>query len=161
MKALKIIPIFFLVFFNCQGQQTLQKNKESTPKPDENIQVNKEYDEHGNLIKYDSIYSYSYSSNGKINDRIKMQFQHHFNKHPFFNDDFFDHFFQQDSLGGPFNKRNFFFDGFMNQDEDIKSMMKRMDSIQQMFFNQHSTPLIPAEPEKSKPNTHKTHFKQI
>jgi hypothetical protein len=78
MKALKIIPIFFLVFFNCQGQETQQKNKESAIKPDENIQVNKEYDDQGNLTRYDSIYSYSYSSNGKLNDSIKMQFQKSF-----------------------------------------------------------------------------------
>ncbi|MCF7561843.1 hypothetical protein L3X39_14450 [Sabulilitoribacter multivorans] len=152
MKTLKIIPIFFLIFFNCSGQQKQQENKEPAIKPDENIQVNKEYDEYGNLTRYDSIYSYSYSSNGKLNDSIKMQFQRHFNNHSFFNDSFFNDFFKRDSITGHFNPENFFFDGFMNQDTHIKSMMKRMDSIQQLFFNQNQRSIIPAEPETEKMN---------
>ncbi|MEN3322373.1 hypothetical protein VP395_01415 [Mariniflexile soesokkakense] len=147
MKTLKFIPIFFLLFFNCTAQNK-QKTEEKALKPDENIQVNKEYDEYGNLTKYDSIYSYSYSSNGKLNDSLKMQFQKHFNNHSFFNDSFFDDFFKQDSISGHFNPQNFFYDGFMNQDEHIKSMMKRMDSIQQQFFNQNFQSIIPAEPQK-------------
>lgn len=158
MKTLKIIPIFFLLFFNCSGQQ---KNEENNVKPDENITVNKAYDEEGNLTRYDSIYSYSYSSNGKLNDSIKMQFQRHFKNHSFFNESFYDDFFERDSISGEFNHENFFFDGFMNQDEGIKSMMKRMDSIQQLFFNQHQRSIIPAEPEKQKSNTEKINFKQI
>ena len=148
MKTLKLMPLFCLLFFNCSGQDK-QKTETNTIKPDENITVNKEYDEHGNLTRYDSIYSYSYSSGNKLNDSIKMQFQRHFNNHSFFNDSFFDDFFKRDSTTGLFNHDNFFFDGFMNQDDEIKSMMKRMDSIQQLFFNQNQRSIIPAEPEKS------------
>ncbi|MFI0430787.1 hypothetical protein [Mariniflexile sp. HMF6888] len=147
MKTLKFILIFFLLFYNCMAQNK-QKTKEDSLKPNENVQVNKEYEEHGNLIKYDSIYSYSYSSDGKINDSIKMQFQKHFKNHSFFNDSFFDDFFKQDSASGHFNPHNFFYKGFMNQDDHIKNMMKRMDSIQQLFFEQNFQSIIPAEPEK-------------
>ncbi|MDU8887197.1 hypothetical protein RXV94_13580 [Yeosuana sp. MJ-SS3] len=146
MKTLKLTLLFCLLFFNCSGQDK-SKTKENSIKPNENIQVNKEYDEFGNLTKYDSIYSYSYSSNGKLNDSIKMQFQSHFNNHSFFNDSFFDDFFKQDSLTGHFNPKNFFFDGFTNQDDEIKSMMKRMDSIQDLFFNQYQRSIIPPESE--------------
>ena len=147
MKTLKLFPLFCLIFFNCTGQDK-QKTKNQAINPDENITVNKEFDEHGNLIKYDSIYSYSYSSGNKLNDSIKMQFKKHFNTHSLFNDSFFEDFFQIDSTTGRFNHRNFFFDGFTNQDEEIKSMMKRMDSIQQLFFNQNQRSIIPAEPLK-------------
>jgi hypothetical protein len=150
MKTLKIIPILFLLFFSCNAQEKKQEhNEQNSIKPDENVQVNKEYDEFGNLIRYDSVYSYSYSSNGKINDSLKMQFQRHFNNHSIFNDSFFDDFFKRDSISGDFNHDDFFIDGFMNQDEGIKSIMKRMDSIQQLFFNQRQRSIIPAEPEKS------------
>lgn len=159
MKTLKIIPIFLLFIFSCAGQE--KQNNETALKPDENITVSKEYDEHGNLIKYDSIYSYSYSSNGKLNDSIKMEFQKHFKNHSFFNDSFYDDFFGKDSLTGQFNSDDFFYKGFMNQNEQIKRMMKRMDSIQQLFFEQHSRPIIPAEPENTEPKTKKTNFKQI
>jgi hypothetical protein len=40
----------------------------------------------------------------------------------------------------------------MNQDAQIKSMMKRMDSIQQLFFNENQRSIIPAEPETEKMN---------
>ncbi|MDG1729786.1 MAG: hypothetical protein P8K68_04020 [Algibacter sp.] len=160
MKALKLMPLFCLLFLHCSGQDK-QKKAEKTIKPNENIQVNKAYDAFGNLIKYDSIYSYSYSSNDTLNNRIKMQFQKHFNNHSFFNDSFYNDFFGRDSITGGFNSKDFFHDGFMNQNDQIKSMMQRMDSIQQLFFNQHARPIIPAEPEKQKPSTEKINFKQI
>ncbi|TNJ42440.1 hypothetical protein KFZ70_14800 [Tamlana fucoidanivorans] len=161
MKTLKYMPLFcLLLFFNCSGQNKDSKAKNGNS-PDENISVNKEYDEHGNLIKYDSIYSYSYSSNGKTPDSLKLKFQKHFNSHSFFNDAFFDDFFQKDSISNHFDYENFFYDGFMNQDEHIKNMMRRMDSIQQLFFNQQQKPIIPAEPEKSRSNTKNMALKQI
>ena len=154
MKTLKIIPILILISYNAIGQ-------ENATKPNENITVNKEYDEQGNLISYDSIYSYSYSSNAKLHDSIKMEFQRHFNNNSFFNDAFFNDFFKRDSVTNQLNHKHFFFDGFMNHDGVIKNMMKRMDSIQQLFFNEDAIPHIPDKPEKTKPQTKKSNFKQI
>ncbi|SHI57595.1 hypothetical protein [Algibacter luteus] len=161
MKTVYLIPLFCLLCFNCSGQDK-QKSEAQALKPDANITVNKEYDEHGNLTRYDSIYSYSYSSNGKLNDSLKLQFQQHFNNHNFFNDSFFDDFFGKDSIsGGGFYPDNFFQKGFMNHNQHLQHMMKRMDSIQNLFFNNFDRPIIPAEPEKVKPETKKTEFKQI
>ncbi|TWO31705.1 hypothetical protein E1J38_012445 [Seonamhaeicola sediminis] len=151
MKALKILPLFCLLFFNCSGQDKQKQVKTPNLKPDENITVNKEYDEYGNLKRYDSIYSYSYSSNGKISDSLTLQFQKHFNNHSLFNDSFFDDFFGKDSSTGGFYPDNFFHNGFMNHNKQIEDMMKRMDSIQKLFFNKRLTPIVPAEPEKEKP----------
>jgi hypothetical protein len=146
MKPLNFVLLFCLLFFNCSGQNK-QKSDENTIKPDENIKVNKEYDEFGNLIKYDSIYSYSYSSNSKLQDSLKQKFQQHFNTHSFFNDSFFDNFFKPDSLSGNFNPDDFFNNGFMNHDGQIKNMMQRMDSIQKLFFNQYQGNFLPVEPK--------------
>jgi hypothetical protein len=149
MKTLQLIPLFCLLFFNCSGQDKSQKTEDNNIKPEENITVNKEYDEFGNLKRYDSIYSYSYSSNGKLSDSLKLQFQKHFKNHSLFNDTFFDDFFGKDSSsGGGFYPDNFFHNGFINQDEHIKQMMQRMDSIQQLFFNDSRGMIIPPEPEK-------------
>lgn len=149
MKTLHLLPLFCLLFYNCSGQDKVQKKEENTIKPDENITLNKEYDEFGNLKRYDSIYSYSYSSNGKLSDSLKLQFQQHFNNHSFFEDSFFDDFFGKDSLsGGGFYPDNFFQKGFMNHNQQIQDMMKRMDSIQQLFFNDRRQMIIPPEPEK-------------
>ncbi|XMO85548.1 hypothetical protein AAFN75_12195 [Algibacter sp. AS12] len=160
MRTLNLIPLFCLLFFNCSGQDK-QQSEPLALKPDENITVNKEYDENGNLTRYDSIYSYSYSSNEKVNDSLKMEFQKHFNSHSFFNDSFFNDFFGRDSDSKQFHSENFFHDGFMNHNQQIEHMMRRMDSIQQLFFNQQSRPIIPAEPENKKPKTEQINFKQI
>ena len=148
MKALQFIPLCCLIFFNCSAQNDTKPPKNNTLKPNENISVNKEYDEFGNLKRYDSIYSYSYSSNGKVNDRLMLNFQRHFNGHTLFEDSFFDDFFGKDSSAGGFYPDNFFQKGFMNQNKEIETIMRRMDSIQQLFFNQNRGMMIPPEPEK-------------
>lgn len=57
-----------LFFGSCQGQLKTKNSSSadslSFNKPKENIKVNKKYDENGNLIEYDSVYSYSYSYSG-------------------------------------------------------------------------------------------------
>lgn len=64
MKKAIIIIILILVG-NIEISYSQQKNSDQ---PDERIEVNREYDERGNLIRYDSIYSYS-SSNSSMSSR--------------------------------------------------------------------------------------------
>lgn len=81
--------------------------------PNGNWQVHKEYDEQGNLVSMDSIYSYSRYSNGmqlepqerdslmqKIHDRMRTNFES------------------------------------MGNDQNLFSITVPSDSIQQIFFNQ-------------------------
>lgn len=150
MKTLQLIPLFCLLFFNCSGQNKQKQAEDSKIKPDESITVNKEYDEFGNLTRYDSIYSYSYSSNGKLSDSLKLKFQKHFNNHSIFDDDFFEDFFGKDSITGGFYPENFFHNGFINHNKHIENMMKRMDSIQQLFFYDDPKTLIPKTSKKEK-----------
>ena len=146
MKTLNILPIFLFLMLSCTAQDKQQKKEQqnnTTNAPKENVQVNKEYDEFGNLIKFDSIYSYSYSSNGQLNDSIILKMQEQFSKNKLFGQQFFNNFFEEDST---FFKDHFFSKGFINHDEQFNQMMKRMDSIQQLYFNQRRG-LIPPEPE--------------
>jgi len=65
MKHVIAIACLAVVFqiSSCQGQDEKQKGKEKPAvNPQTNISVNKEYDESGNLIRYDSTYSYYYSN---------------------------------------------------------------------------------------------------
>jgi len=87
--------------------------------PDVNIKVTTEYDESGNVIRYDSTYSYSYSGNNlSMFDSIYRNFypdfqmnsmnfsSHRFMNEPFFSDPnfpfgsnlFFQDFFESDSM---------------------------------------------------------------
>lgn len=92
MKKIVLVIISFLMFgvfyvpaqsvtnirekvIELQKQKMQQKKQEqlsTTNQPNEKIKVTREYDENGNLIRYDSTYSYFYSSNGEIsNGEIK------------------------------------------------------------------------------------------
>ena len=52
----------FIVLTMCLFlNSTAQKNDQKTNTPKEEIKVNREYDKNGNLIKFDSLYSYSWS----------------------------------------------------------------------------------------------------
>lgn len=52
------ISIVFFIFIN----NVINAQTKKTHKPDVKIRVNKETDEYGNIIKYDSVYFYSWSN---------------------------------------------------------------------------------------------------
>ncbi|MBT8301728.1 MAG: hypothetical protein KJO63_10370, partial [Maribacter sp.] len=73
----RIIAILVvLTFMGCKGQEKEKKDvskeekQEKPQEPNGQWEVHREYDEAGNLIKYDSIYSYSYSN--KNGDSVKI-----------------------------------------------------------------------------------------
>src|ERR1043166_2479895 len=99
--------IVVLLLTTCSGQDNKKRdekkhlsNGDGTNKPRTEVKVNRKYDSKGNLIHFDSTYSYFYSSKGL--DSVKMgadtifhRFRSHF-KHDFpsfsgceFNDLFF------------------------------------------------------------------------
>jgi DNA primase len=99
------------------------------------VKVHKEYDEDGNLIRYDSTYVYIWSSDStyhfpsdssffnfsdihEMRKKMQEQMENLFNRdsavrnsfqHPFFSDDFFNsNFFQNDSFSRDSSHNNFF-----------------------------------------------------
>jgi len=121
------------------GQDNHDRNDTLKVQPDINIRVNKEYDENGNLIRYDSTYTYVYSNidnNVQLRDSIFNEFMQHFNEHfgikddPFFNDMFFnDSLLQYD-----FYKKDFFRDRFNENQGWIEKMLREMDSLKNEFY---------------------------
>jgi len=92
--------------------------KSITTEPDVDISVNKEYDENGNIIRYDSTYSYSYSggSYAEFDSIMKsmMPGQLHGFNDPFFSDDFMSGF--PSPFGGdPFFNNFFLTDSLMQE----------------------------------------------
>ena len=107
--------------------------------PDINIKVNKEYDENGNLIRYDSTYTYVYSNidgNVQLQDSIFNEFMKHFNDHFGITDDpFFNNFFFTDSLlQYDFYKKDFFHNRFNDNLDLIDKMLREMDSLKNEFY---------------------------
>jgi hypothetical protein len=112
-------------------------------------EVQKEYDEFGNLIKYDSIYSYSYSNmegdSLRVNlDSIMDSFKGYFKDRALFSQgDRFSYFPHPDSLFmDDFFSNDYFFRTWERQQSEMEDMMKRMDSMRNAFMKQHHSGLM-------------------
>lgn len=143
MKRIWMIFISVTLILNsCNGQEKeLKSDKLGALKnaPKEDVKVNKEYDEDGNLIKYDSTYTYFYSNieNDSIaedsiftNFKNMFELQYPFSYKPYFNDLFF-----EDSLMKyDFYKEDFFLERFKQNMVQTEKMFQDMDSIKNKYF---------------------------
>jgi hypothetical protein len=154
MKTLKLMLLSFLfvVFFGCNAQtqkgsaQQGDKNSskaavnDSLNKPRIDVKVNKQYDDKGHIIKFDSTYSYYYSSpkgsSRLANDSVFSSFRSFFEKsYPnlmdrnsnsiFFNDSLFKYDFFNDDY---FQKR------FELNQKMFGNMYRQMDSIKRDYL---------------------------
>jgi len=111
--------LLLALIFGFQWTMTAQKSKLNPTAPKEDIRVNREYDENGNLIKFDSLYSYSWSGDSLLVDSI-----HPGNFRIPFGNDF--HFFSDSSFFGP--------KFFQDRDQDWFDLLSRkQDSIMNQF----------------------------
>ncbi|MEI6823072.1 MAG: hypothetical protein WCL51_14160 [Bacteroidota bacterium] len=127
------------------GEDSLKTNQ-----PQVNYKVNKQYDEHGNLISYDSTYTYSYSSPGADvnitfgNDSAFDMFGNMNMPIGMFNNDIFNRFFKSDSTqflnNNMFLNDPFFNNGFDMMDQ-MREQMKRMQQMDSLFKIQRNTPV--------------------
>ncbi len=130
-----------LILSGCNGQTQQENNdiKADTIQPKTDIRVNKEYDENGNLIRYDSSYSSYYSNikgNTMLGDSIFNNFRNHFNQRYLFSDEaFFENYFFEDSLlHYDFYKNDFFSNRFKRNMEYMDQLFWEMDSIKNKFY---------------------------
>lgn len=136
-----------LIFSGCNGQDVKKEQKKNNTnstlisgnQPKEDIKVNKEFDKDGNLIRYDSTYTYYYSNidrNKTVGDSIFSNFRCMFEDYyPFSTKPYFDNLFFEDSLlHYDFYKKDFFYDRFMQNMQQMDRMFREMDSIKNKFF---------------------------
>ena len=138
MKKWMIFALLLtLSFSSCNGQKD-KKGTKPDLKPNENVIVNKEYDENGNLIRYDSTYTYFYSNidSDKVRDSILKNFKEQFNQQFWFSDEpFFDDFFFNDSLmQRDFYTNDFFTKRFQKDMQKMEQLFREMDSIKNQFY---------------------------
>jgi hypothetical protein len=131
-----------------QSTADIKKNnsvnaKDSLNKPQVNIKVNRRYDDKGNMIGFDSTYS-SYYSNVKGDttqmDSLMTSFDRYFNLNHsnFFGNEFKPLFFN-DSLRYPdFFHQDYFMKRYELNDQYMRNMMQRMDSIKNKFYHDKS-----------------------
>jgi len=122
-KTFLLLFLFVIIYYS----NNIQAQNKSESKPDVHINVNREFDEKGNVIKYDSTYSWSWSSDGSqsINDSIAAKFPQILNNKSFFDNSFNNQF-------NFFNDTTFFGNDpmFGNFEKQMQEMLQRQ---QQMF----------------------------
>jgi hypothetical protein len=126
--------------FSCTYAQSVDQgtNQKKNNEPDVHISVNRELDNNGNVTRYDSTYSWSWSSDGSqpvpqnffLNDSNQIGF---FDKNIFFDDSLINQ-----SFNDPV---------FNNFEKQMQEMMQRQQQMMNEFFSQ--PPLSPAPEEKN------------
>ena len=139
--------IVLLSLTACSGQQKEQlegKEKEAKPEietPKGAWEVKKEYDEFGNLIRYDSVYSWSYSNIKGDSVRVNLDSIMDLFRADFVGDslflwrDRFSYFPKADSLFmQDFFEEDYFFRNWEEQQQDMLELMRKMDSSRNAFL---------------------------
>jgi len=144
MKRLSLFLMFAGLFASaCNGQkqpdEIEEKDSQKEHSPQTNIIVNKKYDEAGNLIRYDSSYTYYYSNienDSLLEDSLLGSFEKLLQqKYPFSGSSFFNDFFFDDSLmHHDFYKNDFFSERFRQNREQMDKLFREMDQMKNQFF---------------------------
>lgn len=134
----KILFIIIPFYFISMGLYAQNESLKKINQPKTNIEVKREYDKNGNLIRYDSTYSYYYSNienDSLFRDSLLNQFQNHFKKrHLFFEDQFYRDYFFSDSLFDFNSPMKDFFEEFRNKKYQMEDFFWEMDSIRKRFL---------------------------
>lgn len=162
MKKYILATALAVISLSCSGQnkkegkvQKIEKEKSKIEQPKGSWTVEKEFDDQGNLIRYDSIYSWTSSSdlsNLSAHDRdsllqkFKSRFYTDFSE---FESQGFDNIFSQDSL---FSQRFFndeFFESNFGRDfMDIDRIRQEMFEKQKKFLEKYQSEFKKPEEKK-------------
>lgn len=161
MKTYLLLLMVGLLSMGCNAQENQSKKIENTKsdntlveQPEGTWIVDKEFDENGNLIRYDSIYSWS--SNGEydklsLNDKdsLMQSFKSRFFKnYSGFDGEGFSAVFSQDSLfANHFFNDDFFDSNFGNDLMDIDKLREQMMAREKKFLEKYQSEFIKPEPE--------------
>jgi len=163
MKKLAWIIIIPILLASCNAQNSSKngdesKSKNSTMitenknKPKVDIKVNKKYDEYGNLIGYDSTYTWTYSNiegdSIQVNaDSVINHFRPYISDHyPFMIDPFYDNIFLNDSdLYNNFYNSDYYLHLWEEHDRLMNKAFRELDSIKSEFFRNNYPGLQPVK----------------
>ncbi len=153
MKRYSLLLMVGMFSIGCNGQKDDTKNPETNEsearimeQPEGTWRVDKEFDENGNMIRYDSIFSWSSHNNfnnfsPSERDSLMQSFKSRFfMNYSHFEDHGFEDVFAKDSL---FSNR-FFNDGFFESDfgrdfMDLDSLRQQMLERQKRFLRKYQS----------------------
>jgi hypothetical protein len=161
MKKYVLLFMLGLLSMSCKGQENetkkvekVENQKNIVEEPKGTWKVDKEFDENGNLIRYDSIYSWT--SNDKFDnlslsdkDSLIQSFKSRFfSNYSVLKNQGFEDVFSQDSL---FSKRFFnddFFESPFGKDfMDVDKIRQQMIERQKKFLKKYQSEFIKPENE--------------
>ena len=161
MKKYILLFMVGLLSVSCKGQENetkkIEKEENQTKiveEPKGTWKVDKEFDENGNLIRYDSIYSWT--SNDKFDnlslsnkDSLMQSFKSRFfsNFSGFENQGFEDVFSQDSLFSKQFFNDDFFGSNFGNDFMDIDKLRQQMIERQKKFSEKYQSEFIKPEDE--------------
>lgn len=148
MRFVLVAVLLTVGLSSCNGQERKKTVMKDQNKPQTNIKVIKKYDKNGNLVKYDSTYSYYYSNmknDSIVRDSAVAQFKRYFNnKYKFSEEPFFkDLFFQDSLLKYDFYNKDFFTKRFRNNMDKMDKLFEQMDSLKNQYFLEQVKPQVP------------------
>lgn len=151
MKRILFVVPAMLLMVSCHGQEHKKeqdkktKDKVTVEEPKGSWKVNREFDKDGNLIRYDSIYSWSSSDyahdlGAMDRDSLLQSFQSRFSKSfSQFDPNGMNDFFAGDSLfAKKFFEDDFFESPFGKDFMDLDEMHKRMEDMQKKFLERYA-----------------------
>ena len=155
------VAVLLLGAMSCDAQTEKNKTMQSSgtdtaqDKPQVSWKVNKKYDEKGNLVGYDSTYTWSYSSKGgKMQpvamDSIMTQFRKHFDTEfpSVFGNSFGEAVWSDSLFEKDFASPDYFMRRWEQQHFDMRKMMQQMDSLRNSFLKENY-PGLRATPGKT------------
>lgn len=144
------VAILFMLFAltACNSQEKEKKEQKEEVEidiiPKAKWEVKKEYDEFGNLIKYDSLYAWKYSNvkadSIEINlDSIMDTFRSHFEAStPFKWDEYFSYFPKNDSLlNDDFFRKDYYLKNWERQERELFEFIKQIDSSRNAYLKKY------------------------
>ena len=155
MKPITLIVIMLMCVTGCSAQEEQKKERKGDEAkkeaPKVSWKVEKEVDDEGNIIRYDSVYSWSYTdlkgdSVTVAVDSLLNAFRSYFDEQissRMRKDDFVRPLWDDDSLVyRDFFRRDYFEDRWRSNLSQMEEMFKRMDSIRDQFFQEAYPGLI-------------------
>jgi len=145
MKRIIFLWVFIFVGFTTQARIVRDSNRKAANKPKIQVKVNKVYDKNGNIVRYDSTYTWSYSSdnNGrKIDvDSLMSRFMPYLRGHlpdalakEFSNPDMRSN---DSALILDFFNDEHFFNKWQTQLFDFPQQLREMDSLKREFIRHY------------------------
>jgi len=167
MKKYMILLLVAYVITACNGQEADNKTEKkieneevAVEAPKGSWKVNKEFDEAGNLIRFDSVYSWSSGNNlNELADldrdstlkSMQSKFYRNFSQFDFDKEGFGDLFAEDSLFTKRFFNNDFFENDFGKDFMDIDKMHERMEHMQKQFLDRYQ-PLIRPEIEEDSAN---------